>query len=96
MRECETPASLSVVLQRECTLGIPISQLFARTREEYLLSFVQGRSEHREGNTLLRFALARRPLLPKDIAESRREGRSIFGTISPMVADKERIIASGE
>ena len=35
-----------------------MSQLFARTREEYLLSFEQGRSIDREGNTLLRFILA--------------------------------------
>ena len=73
-----------------------MSQLFALAREEYLLSFAQGRSVHREGNALLHFVLARRPLLPKDVAEGRREGRSIFGTVSPMVADEERIIASRE
>ena len=61
-----------------------------------MFAFVQGRSVYREGNTLLRFALARRPLLPKDVAESRREGRSIFGTVSPMVADEERIITGRE
>ena len=45
---------------------------------------------------MLYFVLARRPLLPKDVAEGRREGRSIFGAVSPMVADEERIIASRE
>ena len=96
MRECEFPASRSVVLQGKCTLGIPISQLFALAREKDLLSFVQGRSVHREGNTSLCCVFALSLLLTKDVAESRREGRSIFGTVSPMVADEERIITGRE
>ena len=87
---------MSVVLQRECTLGIPMPQFFARTREEYLLSFVQGRSVYKEGNTSLYCVFALSLLLPKDVAESRREGRSICWSVSPMVADEERIIASRE